>query len=58
VAISLLNYLRKGKQTATPGMVSLQREARKPQEDYNLRRDLQSLQSLRGNKKATGSDKL
>jgi len=39
-------------------MVSLQREARKPQEDYNLRRDLQSLQSLRGNKKATGSDKL
>jgi len=39
-------------------MVSLQREARKSQEDYNLRRDLQSLQILRGNKKAIGSDKL
>ncbi|HOA99893.1 MAG TPA: hypothetical protein PKN31_07980 [Candidatus Atribacteria bacterium] len=32
-------------------MVSSQREARKPQEDYNLRRDLQSLKSLRGKKK-------
>jgi len=35
----------------------LQREARKPQEDYNLRRDLQSLKSLIGNKKATGSNR-
>jgi hypothetical protein len=34
-----------------------QREARKPQEGYNLRRDLQSFGGLRGNKKAIGSNK-
>ncbi len=51
VAISLWITSEKENEIATPGMVSSQREARKPQEDYNLRGDLQSLKSLRGKKK-------